>query len=193
MDIAFLMDSSNSVSANGFKKISTFIQAIFSSLNISPSETHVAVNNFGKDVETVFDFKSGTSPEEAKGKLIGLTKLGGQRDLGRALNFIGDNVFNVGSGSRNVAEKVLVVVMGNEMDNYKDTNFLPSLKKLQDKNVKLVFVVVNTNEDVISKLSGLDSTIAVPDDFIKLPKYLGDVEKNIRQKGIVLFLSHMQI
>lgn len=190
VEVAFLLDSSNSISKIGFGNIKDFIMASLSSLDVSPFKTRVSIVQFGSKPSTVINFLDGKNNEVIKPALENAHKLNGRRDLKKALEYVYSNVFSSVSGSRKKSQKVLVIVTGNEVNAMKYTDITESAMKLKDQDIDIVVVGLNLDKAVTNALLVPDDSVTTLTDFAKLPEYLGDIEKDIGKSGrIYMFLS----
>lgn len=183
MDVAFLLDSSKSITGASFKEMKNFVQAAISSLKIAPTKTHVSVANFGNTVNTAIDFSLGRQESTVLEKLRSTVKVGGERDLRKSLDYVNNNLFTTSSGSRNEAEKTLVIITGNEINPTRDANFIMSARKLKSRNINIIVVGMNIEKDVVTELSIPNDLVTVIKSFKELPEVLGQVEKDMRGKG----------
>lgn len=182
--MAFLIDGSKSISDVNFKKIKNYVTAAISSYDIQPSNTHVAVSQFGEDTKTIVDFATGYKKEIIGLRLNDASKVGGKRNLKKALNYVEQTVFGTAMGARPNVKKNLIIVTQGEIDAYTDNGELATIvQTVKDQNIEIVVVGVNMDKDVIEKISGPDSLGSLVIDIDDLPESLGNVEDDVRGKG----------
>lgn len=181
-----MLDASNSITQSSFTKMKNYVTAALRSFEISPKKTRVSIVTFAKDTNAIVDLNTGVYREVLARKLSDATKENGQRNLGKALEFVDQKLFNSATGGRKDADKVVVIITGNEVNPYKDTNFVTGAKKLKDQNTKIVVVGVNIDNNVQTEFANPDNLITTLTDFEKLPRKFGEVEKHIRGKGSIV-------
>lgn len=183
LDVAFIVDSSKSITKESYDEIKKFVIGAISTLNVQPSKTHISVGNFGNNAEKIVEFSSGTNKDIVNSEIKNAIKLGGQRDLKKALDYVDQTLFSSTSGSREDAKKVLVIITGNEINPTKDIGFVTSVRQLKRRDIKIIVVGVKVDDDVVTELSVPDDYITLIENFKELPETLGKVEKHLRGKG----------
>lgn len=117
-DVTFLIDGSYD-SGTGFEEIRGFIEKIVESLNLEESRDQVAVVQYSRDATVNFYLNSYSSKNDVLNSIGTMRhKLGRPLNLGKALEFVKDNVFSASVGGRG-AESVpqyLYVFSGGRAD-----------------------------------------------------------------------------
>lgn len=111
-DIAFLLDSTESVGLENYRFLKGFVLQIVNAMDIRPEGTHVAFVLFAKDVTILNTFKDRACySNEAAHNLIKNSPddLGSKTFIDRALEAANDKLFTKKGGSRAHVPKVLVL------------------------------------------------------------------------------------
>lgn len=104
-DVVFLIDGSDD-SRTGFEEIRGLIESVVESLNLDESQDQVAVVQYSRDATVNFYLNSYSSNYDVLNSIGTMRhKLGRPLNLGKALEFVKDNVFATSVGGRS-AESV---------------------------------------------------------------------------------------
>lgn len=104
-DVVFLVDGSYD-SRTGFEEIRGFIEKIVESLNLEENRDQVAVVQYSRDATVNFYLNSYSSKNDVLSSIGTMKhKLGRPLNIGKALEFVRDNVFAASVGGRH-AESV---------------------------------------------------------------------------------------
>ncbi|XP_039674201.1 collagen alpha-3(VI) chain-like [Perca fluviatilis] len=99
-DIAFLIDGSYD-SRNGFEEIRGFVEKMVESLNLDENRDRVAVVQYSRDATVNFYLNSYSSKNDVLNSIRKIRhKLGRPLNIGKALEFVRDNVFASSVGGR---------------------------------------------------------------------------------------------
>lgn len=99
-DVVFLLDGSDD-SQQRFPDIKDFLQSIVADLNIEANRDHVAVVQYSDTAEINFNLRRYSTEDDVLDAVRGLRHKGGYPpNIGMALQYVRDHVFNSGSGSR---------------------------------------------------------------------------------------------
>ncbi|XP_076120642.1 collagen alpha-3(VI) chain-like [Alosa pseudoharengus] len=143
-DVIFLVDSSDHT-RSGFQAIRNFINDIVSKLDVQSTGDRVSVIQFSNIAVANFYLNSFLKKEDVLNAIKGLTHKGGRPlNVGRALQFVKDNILTTQSGSRymeNVPQILILLVGGKSRDSVEG----PALG-LKDFGVR-TFVIGTGNSD----------------------------------------------
>ena len=119
-DVMFLVDGSDHT-RSGFQAIQDFIFNIVTKLDVRRTGDRVSVTQFSNVAVPNFYLNSFLKQEDVLNAIKGLTHKGGRPlNIGRALQFVKDNIVTTLSGSRykeNVPQILVLVVGGKSRDN----------------------------------------------------------------------------
>lgn len=113
-DVVFLLDGSDD-SLQGFPDMKDFVQRIVEGLNVDANGDHVAVVQYSNTAEINFHLKSYPKKDDVLDAVKGLRHKGGHpSNIGVALQFVREHVFNSGSGSRLLegVPQILILLSG---------------------------------------------------------------------------------
>ncbi|KAK2839440.1 hypothetical protein Q5P01_013180 [Channa striata] len=118
-DIVFLVDGSEAVGRE-FPIIQEFIRRVVESLNVGENKIRIAVVQYGDSPQADIYLNSHTTKEGVLNAVRGIRQRGGrQRNLGRALQYVNQDVLTAARGSRKqerVPQFVIVVSSGSSTD-----------------------------------------------------------------------------
>lgn len=112
VDIAFVADSSSSVSWDGTRR---FVKNVIDSLDISEEKGHVGFISYGAEATLGFDFRghgnAGYSKAAAAQLIDAIVQLGGgERNINEGLD-MAEYMFSTRAGARDNARKVCNITM----------------------------------------------------------------------------------
>lgn len=110
MDLVLVLDSSYSITSNGWINSINAAKKLIDSLDISPDGTHVSIMKFSTDVEAFHMFNPNATKETLKQLLDDLQFDGEWSRLDLALKSVDHHAFNPAGGARlgNVPKAVVI-------------------------------------------------------------------------------------
>ena len=141
LDIAFLIDGSQSVTKETFLTFTSFTNAVTASLNVSEDETHASVTVYGDNsilVANLNDHFNQSSLEKAVDKTMYPASL--QSNLGDAMLYVA-SILHDASISRPKVQKVLVILTASKSH---DEIAVPSYLLLKNYNVTVFTIAVGS-------------------------------------------------
>lgn len=133
-DVVFLIDGSHD-SRNGFEEIRTFIQRIVETLNVSSGGDQIAVVQYSRVPTVNFYLNSYSSKSDVLSSIRTMKhKMGQPLNLGKALEFVRENVFAPSVGGRradSVLQYLFVFSGGRSGDDVR-----ASAQSLKDNSIK---------------------------------------------------------
>lgn len=141
LDIAFLIDGSQSVTKETFLTFTSFTNAVTASLNVSEDETHASVTVYGDNsilVVNLNDHFNQSSLEKAVDETMYPASL--QSNLGDAMLYVASILHNA-SISRPKVQKVLVILTASKSH---DEIAVPSYLLLKNYNVTVFTIAVGS-------------------------------------------------
>ncbi|XP_046562101.1 von Willebrand factor A domain-containing protein 1-like [Haliotis rubra] len=110
VDIAFIVDTSSSLSKDDFTRVKNFLKEIVNGLNIGASTAHVAVITYASNVNVQFRLNKYFSNIEVYTAISNLVYTGGATNTAGALNAAVTDVFARSMGGRDSAVKVAILI-----------------------------------------------------------------------------------
>ncbi|XP_064419494.1 collagen alpha-3(VI) chain [Latimeria chalumnae] len=113
-DVVFLIDGSDYVRGN-FPYVQDFIQRVVETLDVGPDRVRVAVVQYSNDANAEFLLNRYGSKSEIQNAIRSMRLKGGYpTNTGEALNFVSQNVFISGAGSRIEEDipQILILLLG---------------------------------------------------------------------------------
>ena len=139
LDIAFLIDGSQSVTKETFLAFTSFTKAVTASLNVSRDETHASVTVYSDTpilVADLNDHYNQSSLENVVDKTVYPASL--QSNLGEAMLYVGSILHNASISRPNV-QKVLVILTASKSH---DEIAVPAYLLLKQYNVTVFTIAV---------------------------------------------------
>ncbi|XP_037832063.1 collagen alpha-3(VI) chain-like [Kryptolebias marmoratus] len=163
-DVVFLIDGSND-SMNGFEEIRAFIEQIVETLNVSSVGDQVAVVQYSRDATVNFYLNSYSSKNDVLGSIRTMRhKLGRPLNIGKALEFVRNNVFAASVGGRRadmVPQYLFVFSGGRSGDDVRG-----SAQSLKDNEIK-AFSFGTKNADTLE----MQTISHTPGHYFYVPSY----------------------
>ncbi|XP_067662240.1 uncharacterized protein [Haliotis asinina] len=116
LDIAFIVDTSSSLSKDDFTRVKDFLKDIVNGLNIGPNTAHVAVITYASTVNVQFRLNRYFSSNEVYTAIDNLVYTGGATNTAGALNAAVTDVFANSVGARDNAVKVAILITDGKSD-----------------------------------------------------------------------------
>ena len=187
LDLVFALDGSESLAQKGFDKIKDLVKAMIDNYTISETETHVGVIEFSDKANVILQLNKLFEPTSIKDEVQRIIPSGGKETVtDEALRKSADELFDVKSGGRPGASKVLIIVTDG-----KSTGKEPpkrAVKPLKEKGVRVYVVNIgeDTDKDELKDIVPTDENIypvknpdEVPDVATKL---VDDIKKDIKKR-----------
>ncbi|CAI9741734.1 Hypothetical predicted protein [Octopus vulgaris] len=140
MDLVFVIDASGSVGTTNFDLTKVFLDNVVSNLDISGTETRVAVVRFSNDPHVMFGLDTHSTKTAVKSAINLITYDGGGTNTTSALDLARTSVFT--NTRTSVAAKVLVLVTDGKSSS--ETGTVAAAQRLKDDGVTIFTIgVVN--------------------------------------------------
>ncbi|XP_076436779.1 uncharacterized protein LOC143276211 [Babylonia areolata] len=112
LDLAFMVDSSSSLSPVDFNDALSFAADVLDKFSVGPSDVQVAFLTFGTGFKTVFDFNDHSTKADVQAAIKGAQYQPGETDTDLALGYAANTLFVPGgaAGARASSAKVAVLV-----------------------------------------------------------------------------------
>ena len=187
LDLVFALDGSESLTEKGFDKIKDLVKAMIDNYTISEAETHVGIIEFSDKANVILPLNKLFKPTSIKDHVQRIIPSGGKGTVtDEALRKSADEVFDVTSGGRPGATKVLIIVTDG-----KSTGKEPpkqAVKPVKENGVRIYVVNIgeDTDKDELEDIVPTDENIypvknpdEVPDVATKLVE---DIKKDIKKR-----------
>lgn len=143
LDLAFVVDGSNSVGDRNFKLIIQFIKFVYHVLPVSAKGTHIGMVSFSNSGNMVFNFRQHRTMNSLDNAIDQLRIPGGTRNnVGAGLAAAHSQLFGTsGRKRRNVKKAVVTFLVGKADDD-------PTMYSKKFKSEDIVSVVIAINSDM---------------------------------------------
>ncbi|XP_076454778.1 uncharacterized protein LOC143289620 [Babylonia areolata] len=129
LDVAFILDSSGSVSYFDFGLMKQFAASVVDVMNASVDAVRVADVVYSSAVSVHFDFDDYNSTDDVKTAFNNTPKIGGGTNTALALNKTREILYDAGRGARQNVKKVAVLVTDGRSDSFTMTRDTAKLLK----------------------------------------------------------------
>ena len=126
MDLAFVVDRSNSLSSDDFLRAKYFIQNVVDAFDINRDKTRVAVVSYSSAAKTEFVFNDHSTKSEVKAAISRMQFIGGSTATAEAIDRATTDIFVPAHGSRPDAVKVMVVITDGDSNDLINTGYISS-------------------------------------------------------------------
>ncbi|XP_005107396.1 uncharacterized protein LOC101857673 [Aplysia californica] len=177
LDMAFVLDSSASLSIPDFIKSKTFSANIMDGFKVGFNSVHVAAISFSRQVKEHFNFQQYNSTSAAQQGIRNIAKYSAGTNTHLALDYLREHIFTSESGSRQSAAKIAIVQTDGVSHDPRKTAAAASA--LRDIGVVVLSIGVGSGIDV-KELHAIASPpscsrVRVLKDFSELTSMLPDI------------------
>ena len=182
LDLVFALDGSESLAENGFDKIKDFVKAVVDNYTVSETETHVGIIEFSDKANVILQLNKLFEPTSIKDQVQRIIPSGGKETItDEALRKSANEVFDVKSGGRPGASKVLIIVTDG-----KSTGKEPpkrAVKPVKEKGVRVYVVNIgkDTDQDELKDIVPTDENIYPVKNPDEVPDVASKLVENIRK------------
>lgn len=168
VDVAFLIDSSGSISATNYRKVKTFVANLASNFNISPGGSRAAVVLYSTDASTDIKFTDFTSSESFARAVQRLRHQRGFTRIDLALQRAYYDLFSPRATSRYDVPKIAFVLTDGEQT--PSPGALPldrAAKFLKNEGVRLIAIGIgkNVKNEELKSIASSDKDVILADTF----------------------------
>jgi len=110
LDMAFLVDSSSSVSPDDFTRAKNFANKVVSSSNVNPNGARISFLTFSSGIRPAFDFNKYSDPNQVSAAINSVSQDFGNTDTHLALGYAADTLFTSQAGSRFDSAKIAILL-----------------------------------------------------------------------------------
>ena len=180
MDIAFLLDSSGSISLTNYQKMKDFIKAVAGSFSIGPGETFAGVILYGSDATTVIRFADHFSNVNFNNAVDNLPYLQGETRIDKALQLAYSELLTNRGGVRpGVAKAVVLLTDGRQSPAPDRTDLKEAAAPLLSTGVRIFAVGIGNDVDKRE----LQLIVEKPEDVIVAESF-DELALRVRQVSI---------
>lgn len=180
VDVAFLVDSSGSISFRNYRKVRTFVSDLAAKFNISPGGSRAAVVVYSTTASTEIRFRDHTSPESFARAVQGLRHQRGFTRIDLALQRAFFDLFGRRGTARFLVPKLAFVLTDGEQT--PASNAIPLERAsgwLKNAGVRLIAIGIgkNVKEEELKTIASSDKDVIITDSFDGLLKEVDPLTK----------------
>ena len=168
VDVAFLVDSSGSISSRNYRKVKTFVANLAAKFNISPRGSRAAVVLYSTSASTVIKFTDFTSSQSFTSAVQSLEHQRGFTRIDLALQRAYYDLFNRRATSRYDVPKLAFVLTDGEQTQSPGAIPLKRASRfLKDVGVRLITIGIgsNVNKNELKTIASSDKDVITADTF----------------------------
>ena len=168
VDVAFLIDSSGSISGRNYRKVKTFVANLAANFNISPGGSRAAVVLYSTGASTDIKFTDFTSSESFGGAVQRLTHQRGFTRIDLALQRAYYDLFSPRGDSRYDVPKIAFLLTDGEQTPSPDAIPLDRAARfLKNEGVRLITIGIgkNVKEAELKSIASSEKDVMLADTF----------------------------
>ena len=181
VDIAVILDGSQSLDVEGFEKIKNFTKSLVDKYGVSKSGPHIAVVEFSKEPAVVIGLDDHFEEESLKRAIDNIHPSGNvQVRTDEALRVVVNKVFSPELGGRPSVPKIVILLTDDESTGERSLDEVQKDTERQGARVLIVTIGPNVDRDDLKKLVPKDDhIISVPgvDDLDNITSHVVNVIK----------------
>lgn len=145
LDMAFVVDSSTSLSPEDFERAKQFASDVVGQFTVSPNDVRVAFVTYSSGFRANFDFQRYALTADVQKAILAVQKVEGGTDTHLALKYAADSLFTVQAGSRSSAARVVIIITDGKSDNKIDA--YKNSQMLKDKGITVFVIGIGSQVD----------------------------------------------
>uniref|UniRef100_A0A4X2M5K1 Collagen type VI alpha 6 chain n=1 Tax=Vombatus ursinus TaxID=29139 RepID=A0A4X2M5K1_VOMUR len=180
-DLVFLIDGSNSIHPNDFKKMKEFLVSVVDDFDIRPSKVHVGLAQFSHIYNPEFALGSFTTEEELFTQIEMTQQIFGFTHIGAALRQV-EQYFRPEMGSRiNTGTQQVLLVL---TDGQSQDEVAKAAEDLRRKGIDIYSLGIgDVDEQQLIQITGTSDKKLTVDNFDELRKIKKRIVRNICKSG----------
>ena len=184
-DIVFAIDSSSGVNDTMFRRMKKLVKATLGSFKISPSDSRGAIVGFGSQPQLANNLYEGTDARTIESAVDRLTRIGGVKEMSRALRMIRIDIFGNPLNKASNSKRVVILLTTGMSISDSAGELERSALELRSQGVEVIPVVIGKEIDQkkLDAITGKSSHPVYINDAKNLPLSLGPLEVKIREAG----------
>ncbi|XP_048579525.1 collagen alpha-3(VI) chain isoform X4 [Nematostella vectensis] len=180
-DVIILLDSSDTISNDDFKKEKEFVKYVADSLSVKQGKPRIALVTFGSTSLPVMTLNNFTNMDDLRSALQRATAIGGPRRIDTALN-TASSIVREGKRDR---QSIIVLVTATNQVPYEDTNTIKEAsERLRQFGTNLFVIAVgeSQNDPSVQAAAGDDTDILNLSSFPVLAQRARYISTNIANR-----------
>ena len=177
-DLAFVVDTSGSISNENFRKQKDFVKALASAFDPSATKHQLGLISYSTNAQIEFSFKDSADLVKFKNVVDRMTHKKGRTRLDKALKLASSQLFTDNGGVNSGKQKTMVILTDGRQS--QDPGSIP-LKDAVQQGVRIYVVAVSSDLDPkeLYKLTEKEEDVFTVIDFDDLAKMANDTAQKI--------------
>lgn len=148
-DVAFVIDSSGSISRRNFQKEKDFVKEVASTFKMGPDQSQIAVISYSDDAQIDVKFGQYSNVNDFNAAVDSVKHQRQRTRIDKALHLAATRLFTPKGGARPNVAKVMVILTDGKQTVMSDSKTLDvAVRPLQDMNVTIFAVGVGNAIDI---------------------------------------------
>uniref|UniRef100_A0A671FED6 Collagen type VI alpha 6 chain n=1 Tax=Rhinolophus ferrumequinum TaxID=59479 RepID=A0A671FED6_RHIFE len=181
VDLVFLVDGSNSIDQEDFKKMKTFLASVVQDFDVSVNRVRIGMAQFSDTYQSEFPLGKFTGKQEISLQIENITQIFGYTRIGAALQQVG-HYFRPDMGSRinaGTPQVLLVITDGQSQD-----DVAQAAEDLRNKGIDIYSVGIGKVDDQqLIQITGAANKKLMVHNFDELRKIKKRIVRNICTQG----------
>lgn len=176
-DLAFVLDTSGSISDENFKKQKNFVKALASSFDPSSTKHQLGLISYSNDAQMEVSFKEKADRKTFEEAIDRVPHKKGRTRLDKALKLASSQLFTANGGIRPGQRKVMIILTDGRQSQDPDTVPLQdAVRPLKQLGVRIYAVAIGDEVDLPDLLPVTDSKdVFTVSDFDDLANMANDI------------------
>lgn len=177
-DLAFVVDTSGSISDENFQKQKDFVKALASSFDPTSTEHQLSLISYSTNAQLEVSFKNKTDRKEFEEAVDRVTHTKGRTRLDKALKLASAHLFTASGGTRPDKRKIMIILTDGRQSQDPDTVALQdAVLPLKQLGVKIYAVAIGSEVDLneLHQMTDSKEEVFPVSDFDDLANMANDI------------------
>lgn len=177
-DLAFVVDTSGSITDENFKKQKDFVKALASSFDPTAASHQLALISYSGDAQAEVSFKDKNDYKDFKKAIDRVPHSKGRTRLDKALELASSQLFTASGGTRPSKRKVMIILTdGRQSQDYDNVPLTVAVRPLRELGVRIFAVAIGDEVDLseLNQMTDSKDDVIPVSDFDDLANMANDV------------------
>ena len=177
-DLAFVVDTSGSITDENFKKQKDFVKALASSFDPTAASHQLALISYSGDAQAEVSFKDKNDYKDFEKAIDRVPHSKGRTRLDKALELASSQLFTASGGTRPSKRKVMIILTdGRQSKDYDNVPLTVAVRPLRELGVRIFAVAIGDEVDLseLNQMTDSKDDVIPVSDFDDLANMANDV------------------